>query len=181
LLKKCLLVMLLFLHLFPTGAIAKPLVLQKNAVDTTRVPSDTLLVQTADLIVYGRYDTPTQIIPTSRKVSGGKLVNYVQLYQVRHAFKGRPGHIIRIVSSGVEPLAPAGHPSHMKYPGPVAEGAYVCFLKKIEGRNLYRLIGGWQGLYPVVEGKLISLQDAGFPSLQALPLEQLKQFVQEKR
>ena len=160
---------------------ARPDVWYSSIVDTKRVASDSQLVHAADLIVYGRYDTAMQVIRTNRKVRSGKLVNYIQHFHVRHAFKGSTGPIIRIVSTGVEPLPQPGKPIHKTYPGPVAEGAYLIFLKKINGRDLYRLIGGWQGLYPVENGKLVALQDAGFPVLQGMPIEQVKAYIEEKR
>lgn len=175
------LLILALVLLIPSQSWARPSTLQKQAVDTSRVGIENQLINEANLIVYGRYDTASQIIPTSRRANGGKLVNYIQHFQVRHAFKGTPPPIIRIIATGIDPLPPAGDPSHMTYPGPVAEGIYVIFLKKIDGHDLYRLIGGWQGLYPVEDGKLISLKDAGFPSLSDMPLGQLKPYLDGKR
>jgi hypothetical protein len=39
---------------------------------------------------------------------------------------------------------------------------------------LYTIVGGWQGVYPVYEGKTISLKEEGFPELNQLTLRQFE-------
>jgi hypothetical protein len=168
---------LVLVFAFHLQIIAKPSILSKRAVNSDSVRSQQQLIRQADLIVYGRYDTAQQIIRTSRKVSGGRLANYIQPLHVHKLMKGDAGRIIRILSTGVEPLPDPGNSLNRTYPGPMAEGEYICFLKKIKGKNLYRLIGGWQGVYPILDGKSVAIADSGFPALSGLTPTEFYQLV----
>jgi hypothetical protein len=159
------------------SAAAKPSILSKRAVINQPVRTEKELIEKADLIVYGRYDTAQQVIPTTRRVSGGMLVNYIQTFHVIESFKGPANRIIRIVATGVDPLPKPDSRLNITYPGPLEEGVYICFLQRIPGKSLYHVIGGWQGVYPVHQGRTISLVEAGFTGLGQLTPEQFKEKV----
>jgi hypothetical protein len=144
-------------------------------VDTTKVTSSKELVKQSDLIVYGRFDSPLKDYPTSHMVNEKKLVNYVQSFHARMALKGNTGALVRVLTTGVEPLPLPTDPLNKIYSGPIAEGEYVCFLKKVPGTNLYTLIGVWQGLYPVIDRKTMALEEFGFSEFGNLTVQELYQ------
>jgi len=176
--RSCFILLVSFL-LLPSAAVALPISLPHQIIDTSRVQSAEKLMKIADLIVAGRYHSPTQTVRTGRKVNAGQIVTYIQPFEIKQLLKGRAGSVIRIASSGVDPLPPAKDPLNTKYPGPMAEGDYVCFLKRLDRQNIYYVIGGWQGVYPLYNGQLIALQDAGFPSFQGLTIAQLRQLLKQ--
>jgi hypothetical protein len=150
---------------------AAPVHLRHLLVDTSKVATEEQLARQADLIVVGRYGPPVQTVSTGRRAGGGMLTNYVQPFQIAQTIKGQAGRTIRIVSTGINPLPPAGDSIQERYPGPMEDGRYVCFLKQITGSNLYYLIGGWQGVYPIDRNRLVALRNAGFPSFDGLTVD----------
>lgn len=147
--------------------------LAKIMVNTAPKSSVQALADSADVIVYGRFDSADRELPTGRTVKSGKLVNFVQTMHAIRYFKGGSRQLIRVLSTGIEPLPDADDPLNREYPGPMIEGEYVCFLKQVSGRSdVYTIIGGWQGVYPVHDGKTIALEDAGFKELDGLTLDE---------
>lgn len=140
--------------------------------------SEAALAAGADCVVYGWFDSADRELPTGRRVGQKELVNYVQTFHVQTRIKGEPRRLLRVLATGAEPLPDADDPLNHAYPGPLAEGAYVCFLKRIPGSDAYRLAGGWQGVYPVHNGRTIALQGEGFPQLGGLTVEELAKRVQ---
>jgi len=159
-------------------AFAAPPDLARMRVDTTPVKNARELVQTCDLIVSGRTDSQYQSAPTGVSLRQGKVLNYVQSFQVQRTWKGSAPHVIKLVTTGIEPLPDARDPLNLTYPGPLSEGEYVLFLKLVHGTNLYRLVGVWQGVYPVQGGRTIALRGAGFAELNGLSLDQIAQTLQ---
>ncbi|EIJ82316.1 hypothetical protein PB1_05290 [Bacillus methanolicus PB1] len=149
-------------------------VIPKQVVNIKRVVKIKDLVSGSTLIAYGWFDTSHQKQPLEKSVQGGQLVNFVQSFHVNKYLKGTGDRIITVLSTGIEPLPHPLNPINKIYPGPLAEGQYVCFLKHVPGTEFYTIIGGWQGVYPVYEGKTISLQKEGFPDLNQLTLRQLE-------
>lgn len=150
--------------------------LQKTIVKSQPVATEAKLIEKADFIVYGWFDSPDRELPTGQNIGSGKLVNYVQTFHVVQSMKGRSPQLIRVLSTGIEPMPDADDPSNAIYPGPMIEGSYVCFLKKVPNTSdVYALIGGWQGVYPVHDEKTIALEDAGFADLGGLTLKQFEQ------
>jgi len=142
-------------------------------VKSEPVASEAALIGQADRIAYGWFDSADQELQTGREVQGGKLVNFTQTFHVQRSLKGESSRLIRVLSTGIEPLPDAKNPLNSVYPGPMVEGSYVCFLKKLPRQNLYTIIGGWQGVYPVQDGKTIALEGAGFPQLGGLTVDQI--------
>jgi len=137
------------------------------------VANETALIGQADRIAYGWFDSANREIQTGQRVKSGKLVNFTQTFHVERSLKGESPRLIRVLSTGIEPLPEADDPLNGVYPGPMIEGRYVCFLKKLPRQELYTIIGGWQGVYPIHDGKTIALEGAGFPQLSGLTVEQL--------
>ncbi|PYI54804.1 hypothetical protein [Paenibacillus flagellatus] len=145
----------------------------KSVIEPNRVASVQSLERAADEIVFGRFDSADREQETGRKVRGGRLVNFVQTLHVKTTLKGKPERLLRVVTTGIEPLPDVTHPLNSTYPGPLFEGEYVCFLKKLKGTDYYALVGGWQGVYPVEEGKTYAFEEAGFRELAGLSLDDL--------
>ncbi|MBB3906768.1 hypothetical protein [Anoxybacteroides rupiense] len=162
---------LLFMFHFPAEAYSDSI--PKQAVHIKRAETLKGLVNRSTFIAYGWFDTSHQKRSLDKSVQSGRLVNFVQRFHVDQYIKGTNGKIINVLSTGVEPLPAPLNPINKVYPGPMAEGRYVCFLKPVEGTEFYTIAGGWQGVYPVYEGKIISLED-GFSELNQLTLRQLE-------
>ncbi|MCR2804024.1 hypothetical protein [Paenibacillus soyae] len=145
--------------------------------------SEKALIEEADVIVYGWFDSADQETPTGRAVPGAQgrmFVNFQQTFHVEKRLKGEPKQLLRVLSTGVEPMADGGDPLNHAYTGPLIEGEYICFLTQIGGSGLYRLAAGWQGVYPVHGGKTIALEDEGFPQLGGLTVEQMERRVRAR-
>lgn len=164
----------LTLAILPSAYAAADVDLSKVIVSTQPTPDVTALARSADVIVYGWFDSADEQLPTGQSVTSGKLVNFLQTLHTERAFKGGSQTLYRVLSTGIEPLPDADDPLNQRYPGPMIEGRYVCFLKRISGSDAYTLVGGWQGVYPIHDGKTIALEDSGFPELGGLTLEQLQ-------
>lgn len=144
-------------------------------VDTTPTKSMKDLVHQADLVVWGWPDSADETYPTHQTVEQYNLVNYVQTLHAKKTIKGTSSPLIRLLSTGTDTLPPTTSPLNRLYPGPLAEGDYICFLKKLPGTDLYAVIGGWQGVYPMLDGKTVALRGFGYPDFNALTLEQFEQ------
>jgi hypothetical protein len=153
---------------------AQNIAIPKQAVNIKRAANLKDLVNGSTFVAYGWFDTSFQKRPLHKSVQGGQLVNFVQSFHVDKYLKGTGGKIINVLSTGIEPLPSPLNPLNKVYPGPMAEGRYVCFLKPVKGTELYTIVGGWQGVYPVYEGKTISLEEEGFPELNQLTLRQFE-------
>jgi hypothetical protein len=149
-------------------------VIPKQTVNIKRVANIKGLVNGSTLVGYGWFDTSHQKLPLEKSVQGGKLVNFVQSFHVEQYLKGTNEQIVSVLSTGIEPLPEPSNPFNKVYPGPMAEGRYVCFLKPFPGTKFYTIVGGWQGVYPIYEGKTIALEDEGFPELDQLTIKQLE-------
>ncbi len=147
--------------------------IRKIIVKSEPVSSEASLIGSADRIAYGWFDSADRELDTGQKVKSGKLVNFTQTFHVERSLKGESSRLIRVLSTGIEPLPAAKDPLNNIYPGPIVEGTYVCFLKKLPRQDVYTIIGGWQGVYPVHDGKTIALEGAGFPQLGGLTLDQV--------
>ncbi|WP_134683949.1 hypothetical protein [Brevibacillus migulae] len=142
-------------------------------VDTSPTQHERDLIERSTLIVYGWADSAEQqTYPTGKRVPSGALVNFVQTLHVKRAFKGASPKLIQLLSTGIEPLPDPKDPLNNRYPGPLAEGDYIIFLKKVSGTNLYTTVGIWQGVYPFLDGKSVALRGSGYPSLEQLSLDQ---------
>jgi hypothetical protein len=146
----------------------------KQVVNIKRAVNIKDLVSGSTLIAYGWFDTSHQKQPLDKSVQSGRLVNFVQSFHVDKYLKGTGGKIVNVLSTGIEPLPDPLNPINKVYPGPMAEGRYVCFLKPVLGTEFYTIVGGWQGVYPVYEGKTITLEEEGFPELNELTLRQFE-------
>jgi hypothetical protein len=147
--------------------------LRKIIVKSEPVSSEAALIGSADRIAYGWFDSADRELDTGQKVKSGKLVNFTQTFHVERPLKGESSQLIRVLSTGIEPLPDARDPLNSTYPGPLVEGHYVCFLKKLPRQDVYTIIGGWQGVYPVHDGKTIALTGMGFQQLGGLTLDQM--------
>jgi hypothetical protein len=149
-------------------------VIPKQIVNIKRASNIKALVSGSTLIAYGWFDTSHQKQPLEKAIQGGKLVNFVQSFHVKKKLKGNSGQIVNVLSTGIEPLPNPSNPFNKVYPGPMAEGQYITFLKSVPGTDLYIIAGGWQGVYPVYEGKTIALEDEGFTELNQLTVIQFE-------
>src|SRR5690606_27815861 len=104
------------------AAAARDVDLHNHVVSSHKAASEQSLIQNADLIVFGRFDSADRQVATNRHISGGTLVNFVQTFHNRLILKGSAGALIRVLSTGIEPLPDADDPNNAVYPGPMAEG-----------------------------------------------------------
>ncbi|MFF2528279.1 hypothetical protein ACFVS2_05120 [Brevibacillus sp. NPDC058079] len=141
-------------------------------VDPSPYSSLAELVKKCDLIVIAWVDSAHRAYPTGRAIPQGKIVNYTQRLQVKKAIKGTASRLLTVISTGVEPLPDASSPLNLQYPGPLAEGNYLLFLRKVSGSQLYSTAGLWQGVYPIYQGKTIALSNLGFTELNQLSQEE---------
>ncbi|RKD25116.1 hypothetical protein BEP19_04665 [Ammoniphilus oxalaticus] len=143
-------------------------------LDLTPVPSSSELIQEADLIARGRPRPSEQQIPTNQKVGAFTIVHELQRIDVRKVLKGSTVSSVTVIIPGLQPLPETSNPLNNKYPGALAQENYFFFLKKIPDTSFYTIIGGWQGVYPLFEGKTIALRGLGFQNLGGLTVEQFK-------
>jgi hypothetical protein len=144
-------------------------------VDPTPAKNVKDLIRRCDLIVVGWTDSAHQSFRTREHVPGGRIVNYVQVLQIKTALKGTAPRLVKLLSTGVEPLPDPSSSLNAKFPGPLAEGEYLLFLQKVKGSHLHSIVGLWQGVYPMYGDKTITLQHAGFPELNNLTIAQLRE------
>lgn len=160
----------------PAHAALAPLP-NKEADSPSRASLDEL-VRTSTIVAYGRFDTAHHSKTLRKQVNDRTLVNYGQNFHVYRYIKGSGPMVLEVLTTGVEPMPDADSPLNISYPGPMAEGMYIAFL--VSGESPYYLINGrWQGVYPMKDGKSITLQGAGFPELNQLTLEQFQAKVRE--
>lgn len=119
------------------------------------------------------------MVPTASRVPQGRLVNFVQRLKVREWIKGSAQNQITVVTTGIEPLPPPSQlEANERYPGAwAADLDYLLFLRKLEGTEDYAPLGLLQGVYPIQEGRTVSLEGKGFPQLNGLEPSGLKNFV----
>lgn len=145
-------------------------------VDSAPTKSAAELVKQSGLIVFGQIEG-MEAHPTSRRVVDGTLVNYVQTILVQKTLKGASQRTLKLLITGVEPLPKPSNPLNLIYPGPLAEGSYVFFLRPVPGTQLYSLVGIWQGVYPLFKGKTVALKGSGYPEFNGLSVEQLTETI----
>lgn len=169
-LKKAACLLLLCFFLTPAASAAP---LPDYAVELPRRTSLGDLADTSNVAAYGRFDASIRSKTLRKRVPSGTLVNYEQNFHVISYLKGSGPNVLKVLSTGIEPLPDAGDPWNAVYPGPMAAGLYIVFLARTD--NAYYAINGrWQGVYPVRNGKTIALEGAGFPELNNLTVEQLR-------
>ncbi|WP_281887432.1 hypothetical protein [Paenibacillus sp. YYML68] len=133
------------------------------------------MVRQADLIVYTELRDDSKPYPTGHSIGSGKLYHYTQTALVKRTVKGSIASTsFKLVVDGVEPLPKPSDPLNDTYTGPFTEGLYVLFLQQTAERGTYTLVGGgWQAVYPVVDNRIIALQQGGFPELNGLSVQEL--------
>lgn len=134
------------------------------------------LARHSTMIVYGKLGSPHREAATSTKIDRYVLVNYVQTLHVLKMIKGNAHRRIEVLSTGLDPLPQPTNPLNDKYPGSLADGEYICFLKVVPGTGLMQIVGGWQGIYPVFDGKSIALEQ-GFSELNGLTIPQFHKII----
>lgn len=144
-------------------------------VPITAVQNAKELVRQSDYIVIGWIDTAHKAYPTGRSIPQGKIVNYTQTLHVKKVFKGASPRLLTLLSTGLEPLPETSSPLNLTYPGPLGEGNYLLFLRKVKGSSLHSLTGLWQGVYPIYQGKTIALQGVGFADFHQLSWAEIEQ------
>jgi hypothetical protein len=142
-------------------------------VDTTPTKDERELYDRSTLIVFGWTDSAHREYRTGERVPSGELYNFVQKIHVKRALKGTSSQFLNLLTTGIEPLPDANDPLNNRYPGPLAEGEYVCFLKPVSGTDLYTIIGVWQGVYPLIDGKTVAIKGAGYTAFDQLTIQQL--------
>lgn len=150
-------------------------------VDATPARDWREMVAQSDLVIVGKIDGAYHKFETGRSIEARRIVNYVQTIQLEHGLLGTPPRPLSLLSTGVEPLPDRSHRLNLNYPGPLAEGQYVLFLKKVRRSDLYSTVGLWQGIYPVYDGKTITLEGQGFPELNQLTIAELRRKINQNR
>ncbi|WP_126425272.1 hypothetical protein [Brevibacillus marinus] len=147
----------------------------KLVIDQTPAPNIRELVNRANLIVVGWPDVAHETYPTGRRVGEYRLVNYVQRMHIKRVLKGTSPQLLQLLTTGAEPLPAPPDPLNRQYSGPLAEGDYICFLRQVAGTPYYSLVGIWQGVYPIINGRTVALEGTGYPALNQLTVEQFAQ------
>ena len=176
--KKLLLCFVLLSNLFYVTE-AKAFNPTQDIITFQKYPDVKQMKEASDLIGYGEIGAVLNKYDTHRTVSQGKLFNFVQRYKITQGIKGKP-QTVSLMITGVEPLPSPRDPINAVYPGPLASGHYIMFLNKIDGTPYYRMTGGWQGIYPVIQGTSIALYNEGFPELNRLTPEQFRNKIQSE-
>ncbi|MGD8190922.1 hypothetical protein ACQCN2_13170 [Brevibacillus ginsengisoli] len=153
--------------------------ISKIQIDTSSVSSAQELTHRSKLIVLAQSESADKQVPTTLKVDGRKVVKFTQKIHIKQFMKGNAPKQLTLVSEGVEPLPDASSPLNKLYPGPLVEGDYILFLRPIPGTEWYSLVGLWQGVYPLLDGKSIALKGIGFPVLNNLTPSDFKRKVDE--
>ncbi|MGV3489224.1 MAG: hypothetical protein ACO1OC_11660 [Tuberibacillus sp.] len=146
----------------------------RDIVIFKKYPNIHQLKAVSDLIGYGKMGRVLNTYATGRTVSQGKLVNYVQRFNTIQRFKGS-AQTVKLLMTGVDPLPPPRDPINATFPGPFADGEYILFLRKIPGTEFYQVTGGLQGVYPLFQGRTVSLYHEGFPDLHQLTVKQFQE------
>ncbi|MGC4375811.1 hypothetical protein WD019_02550 [Fictibacillus sp. Mic-4] len=170
---KTVICLLIFLG-FHTNANARQPGVPTVVVDTKPMANLKELRNESTIIAFGWFNTAHLERSLGKSVQGGKLVNFVQSFQTKRYIKGSGPQIISVVSTGIDPLPAPENPLNKVYPGPMAEGEYIAFLKPLKGTKQYILVGGWQGVYPIIGGKTIALEGSGFNELNALTVQEFE-------
>lgn len=169
--KKVALLLLTCCLLAGTAAAAAPL--PNHEVSLPRRTSVENLTQTSDIIAYGRFDTAHESKALRKRIGDSMLVNYKQNFHVLKYLKGSGPAVVKVVSTGIEPMPDPDEEWNAVYPGPMTEGNYVCFLTRLDSAY-FAINGRWQGVYPVHDRKTIALEGAGFPEFGNLTVQQLE-------
>ncbi|MBP1932391.1 hypothetical protein [Ammoniphilus resinae] len=143
-------------------------------VDGTKAKDAKHLVEMSPLILVGWADVPNREYPTGKKVQGREIVNFVQKIDVKQTLKGTASPLIDLLTTGVSPLPDASDPLNHSYPGSVAEGTYVFFLRPVTGTDLYSIVGIWQGLYPFDGGQTVGLEGYSYPDFLNLTAKEIE-------
>lgn len=150
-------------------------------INTTKVSNARELVRQSSLIVYGTVNIGVQEYPAKEQVSQGKLINYVQNFKVSRTIKGSAPSTVKVITTGVDPYPKPTDPINKIYSGPFEAGEYILFLRPIPNTSLNSVVGIWQGVYPVLGGRSIALEESGFPQLNGLNIDQFSNKIGELR
>ncbi|AFC30330.1 hypothetical protein PM3016_3497 [Paenibacillus mucilaginosus 3016] len=135
------------------------------------------LAAKAEIVVAGSLEDDTKAYPTGRRVGSRPLIHYVQTFRIRSVLHGTAvsSGRLELLTDGFDPLPLPADPLNLSYTGPLVQGDYVCFLRRVPQTNLYYLAGGWQGLYPLQGTRVIALEkQGGFAAFGGMTLEELK-------
>ncbi|PTQ51420.1 MAG: hypothetical protein BLITH_1497 [Brockia lithotrophica] len=135
------------------------------------------LLRRSSCVLLGDLDGGVRRHTLPRWVAGRQLVVSEQpLYLERCFFPATEGAlspVLALFSPGLEPRPPAEDPLTPRFPGPFAPGRYVFFLRRLPPRrDAFTLVGGWQGLYPVVCRRLVALEGYGFSEFDGRTIDE---------
>jgi len=142
------------------------------------------LLRLSSFVLVGRLDGGIRRHVLPRWVAGRRLVVSEQpLFSERLLYpQGNVPSPIFLLSPGLEPRPAAADPLTYRFPGPLAPGHYVFFLRQLPPRReAYTLVGGWQGLYPVMCGRTIALEKYGFCEFDGRTIDELSTILQTLR
>ncbi len=143
------------------------------------VTSIEALIERSDLIAVGTLEPAYQSQSIEQNVNAYHLINTKQFFKSSETWKGAPVTQVTLLSTGLKPLPKARSPLNLKYPGELAKGKYVLFLKHVGGTPYFQLATGMQSVYPIYKGKSISFVDAGLPELNQLSLKTFREKVSQ--
>jgi hypothetical protein len=175
-------ILILAAALEPSTARAAPAGPAQLSLNTEPCASWEDMAKRSDLIVLGKLKDQVKAYPTGRREGSYRIVHYVQKIAIAEAWKGgsEAAGSIPLLTSGIEPMPDAANSLNKRYTGPLEEGEYVFFLRRVDGNDYWTLTGLWQGLYPVYENKTIALAaNGGFTALDGLTLEAFKKKVRD--
>lgn len=131
------------------------------------------LKEQSEVITKGQLGPAVHTFHLEKKRDSYQFINKTQFITIEKVWKGKPSKKIELLMTGLTPLPAAKSPLNLKYPGELAEGEYIFFLKHVPDTPFYQLTTGMQSLYPVIFGHTIALKDpSGFQSLDHLTISQ---------
>ncbi|MCO7176182.1 hypothetical protein ACFP7A_09865 [Sporolactobacillus kofuensis] len=155
---------------------AQPIILNK-IIMSERPVDRTQLIKNSDLIVFAHIGEHINKWEIGQELpSGAKLVNASQILQIRRVIVGEPPSPSVLLTTGVEPLPDPKDPLNNLYTGPLADGDYLLFLKRLNATQYVRLSGGFSSVYPVVSGKTIAL-DERFQTFSGKSIDEIMQML----
>lgn len=132
------------------------------------------LISKSDVIAFGALKPAYETIQLNQMIGQSRMINTKQLFSLSKVWKGPGKRAVIFLSTGLDPLPEAKSPLNLQYPGELANGNYIFFLKRLSGTPYYQLTTGMQSVYPVFNGKSISLKGTGFSELDGLTLKEFE-------
>ncbi|MFC7392675.1 hypothetical protein [Scopulibacillus cellulosilyticus] len=159
--------------------VSKAFNVHHDLIKSAQLKTSQDLIASSDLIILAEIQGVSYQFNTGRHTDIGKFINYVQPLSVKTVYKGSEQHDVHLLTTGIYPLPKPENPLNNLYPGAIENGTYLTFLKKIPGTPYYQLNGGWQGLYPLINGRTFALS-GGFTRFNDLAPKDINHIIKTR-